>query len=69
VSETPPGERPKWSITWLLRIQRVGRNRRELPAEQEGERRRLNKWLFIAIIGGIIIAEVIFGIWLGILPR
>jgi hypothetical protein len=65
-----PGERPRWSFTWLLRIQRTGRNRREgVGGADQTVTPRLRRWIIVAIIGGIVLAEVIFGIWLGILPR
>lgn len=65
-----PDERPRWSFTWLLRIQRTGRNRRPAGAEDsQTVTPRLRRWIIVAIIGGIVIAEVIFGVWLGILPR
>lgn len=63
--EPPSGDRPRWSFTWLLRIQRVGRNR-AVEAPGDGRQRRT---ILYVMLGGIIIIEVAFGLWLGILPR
>ena len=65
----PDRERPRWSFTWLLRIQRTGRNRAVTSGDSATMTPRARRWLIAAVIFGIIIAEVIFGIWLGILPR
>lgn len=59
--EPPDGDRPRWSFTWLLRIQRVAR--------RTDDERRVGRAVLVAVLAAIILGEVIFGIWLGILPR
>jgi hypothetical protein len=71
MTEEPPGERPKWSITWLLRIQRVGRNRptyREMDAEPPFHKSMAFKWFAWSIVL-LLAIEVAIGVWLGVLPR
>lgn len=69
--EPPPGDRPRWAFTWLLRIERLGRNRRERPADNgehldtEG---RLRRWAIIVVVAMLLI-EIAVGVWLGYLPR
>lgn len=65
--EPPTGDRPRWSFTWLLRVQRVGRNRRSLGDGPNGA--RTTRWVVYVVLGGVILIEVAFGLWLGILPR
>lgn len=64
------GGRPHWTFTWLLRIQRVGRDKTERAVDGEVDRKEL--WLRIAgyvILGLVIAAEIWFGVYLGLLPR
>jgi hypothetical protein len=71
VEEEKPGERPKWSITWLLRVQRVGRNRSPLPPQATAADRaaagfsRLFPWAVLLLL----LLEVGLLVWLGVLPR
>ncbi len=68
-AEPPERERPRWSFTWLVRVQRTGRNRRELSAGDEQRSGRL--WraaLWLAVIA-VLLVEVWLGIILGVLPR
>ena len=73
MTEEPPGERPKWSITWLFRVQRVGRNR-PLAGGQNGATRgdrvaagfsRLFPWAVLLLL----VLEVGLLVWIGVLPR
>lgn len=65
--EPPTGERPRWSFTWLLRIQRTGHRRRPLPPDLSGHR-LLRAALWVAL-AGVLLVEVWLGIVLGVLPR
>lgn len=61
--EEPPTNRPRWSFTWLLRIQRVGRDRRERQVDGEVDR----KDLALRIGGYVILALVLaFEVWLAV---
>jgi hypothetical protein len=66
-------DRPRWSFTWLLRIQRTGRSKAP-PVGSDGmtpnERRmvgasRLFPWAVILLL----LLEVGLLVWLGVLPR
>ena len=62
----PGGERPRWSFTWLLRVQRTGRNRP--PGDdspQPGGFSRLFPWAVLLLL----LIEVGLLVWLGVLPR
>jgi hypothetical protein len=65
--EQQPGERPKWSFTWLLRIQRTGRNR--APVADDGPRVtgfwKAVPWIVMLVLG----IEIAVGVWMGLLPR
>ena len=67
-AEEPPGERPKWSFTWLLRIQRTGRNR-VVPANGEESSRSMWSRLFPWAVILLLLLEVGLLVWLGVLPR
>ena len=63
----PPGERPKWSFTWLLRVQRVGRTRPpDAPPDSPG--RSFARWFPWAVVL-LLIIQVSVLVWLGVLPR
>lgn len=62
--EPPSGDRPRWSFTWLLRIQRIGRDR-ALRREAEGGQSLLTHWLFwvlLAVVGLEAIALVLLDV-------
>lgn len=65
----PPtdGERPRWSFTWLLRIQRTGRNRLPRGAGQAGPGSTFSR-LFPWAVLLILLIELALGIWLGHFP-
>jgi hypothetical protein len=68
--EEPPVERPKWSITWLLRIQRTGRNKLPPAGMTRGDQRwiamsRLFQWVVV----GMLVVEIALLVWIGVLPR
>lgn len=65
----PDGERPRWSITWLLRIQRTGRDRREPPAGSDVPQPRMVWKILPWIVLGALIVEVAILVWLDVLPR
>lgn len=68
--EGPHGGRPHWSVTWLFRIQRTGRDRheRDIDAGEYHERRWGRVIVYIAL-GAIALIEIGVGVWLGVLPR
>lgn len=55
MSSDSGGERPKWSFTWLLRIQRIGRH---ADAEGEPSRRALFSRIFPWTVVLILLIEV-----------
>jgi len=64
------GDRPRWSVTWLIRIQRIGRDRREREIEANNEAQSRVARVIVAItLGAIALIEVAIGVWLGVLPR
>jgi hypothetical protein len=72
LDEQQPGERPRWSFTWLLRIQRVGRNRRVETSltDADGEPKMTAFWKAVPWI--ILLAlgvEIAIGVWLDLIPR
>jgi hypothetical protein len=68
--ERPPGDRPRWSFTWLMRIQRISRDRAERQTDGEVERKStIAKVIGYVILGIVIAAEIWFGVYLGLLPR
>jgi hypothetical protein len=60
------GERPRWSFTWLLRVQRTGRNRP--PDGGDGPGRNFSRWFPWAVVL-LLIVQVTVLVWLGVLPR
>jgi hypothetical protein len=62
-----PGERPKWSVTWLLRVQRIGRNR--IPQNTDPTTRSGFGRFFPWVVVLILLIEVGVLVWLGVLPR
>lgn len=64
-NDTDP-ERPRWSFTWMLRIQRVGRNRR---LEGDGSKEPVFRWWATLIVVLLLIVETATLVWLGVLPR
>jgi hypothetical protein len=63
------GERPKWSITWLLRIQRTGRNRSPLPLTRMDKVTVGFAKAFPWAVLLLLLIEVGLLVWLGVLPR
>ena len=61
---TPPDDRPKWSITWLFRVQRVGRNR----ADRVVSPMRGGRWFPWSVLC-LLLIEIAVLVWLGIIPR
>jgi hypothetical protein len=59
----PPHERPKWSVTWLFRVQRVGRNR-----PLNGSAQGFSRWFPWAVLLFLAI-EIALLVWIGVLPR
>lgn len=69
MTDEQPGERPKWSITWLFRIQRIGRNRSPLPLTT-GDKASLGfAKLFPWAVLLLLLVEVALLVWIGVLPR
>ena len=64
---TPPGERPRWSFTWLVRLQRVGRNK-PTELQQEGAKIQRNHTLLLVILVAVVGAETIVLVLLDVLP-
>jgi len=64
--EPPPGDRPRWSFTWLLRFQRTGRNR-PAPPPDGGRGGLITHWVFWVLLA-IIGLEAIALVWLDVLP-
>jgi len=65
-----PDDRPRWSINWGLRIQRIGRNRRERELDgTQASRERMRIRLGYAVLGLVLLIEIAIGMWIGILPR
>jgi len=62
-----PGDRPRWSFTWLLRIQRTGRARPPVDpnAPQVSGFWKAVPWIIMLALG----IEIAIGVWLDILPR
>jgi hypothetical protein len=60
---TPPDDRPRWSITWLFRVQRIGRDR-----SPDGPPSRFDRWFPWAVIL-LLMVFIAVGVWLGLLPR
>lgn len=62
-----PPDRPRWSITWLLRIQRTGRRRdRELDAD--GAKLERNHRVLLVLLIAVVGAETIILVLLDVLP-
>jgi hypothetical protein len=68
VPEEPPGERPRWSVTWLLRIQRTGRHR-PTPRPDDTPQPRLVWRVLPWVVLGALIIEVAILVWLEVIPR
>ena len=66
--EPPKDERPRWSITWLLRIQRTGRNRRAEGPDAPNPSGRWFRWFSWGVLL-LLLIEVAVGVWLGLIPR
>lgn len=64
----PPKDRPRWSITWLLKVQRVGRDRRERYADRRRDDSLGFRW-FMWLVVALLAVEVAVGLWQGWLPR
>lgn len=62
------GERPRWSVTWLFRLQRVGRNPRPREPGEPGNRHLISR-IFPWAVLLLLIIEVAVGVWLGLIPR
>jgi hypothetical protein len=64
---TGPDDRPGWSITWLLRIQRRARTKpRPTPANgKSGTGFQWFSWGVVALLT-IVVALLV---WIGVLPR
>jgi hypothetical protein len=60
----PDDDRPKWSITWLFRVQRIGRNR----AGQPDAPMRGGHWFSWSVLL-LLLVEIAVLVWLGIIPR
>jgi hypothetical protein len=58
-----PDDRPKWSITWLFRIQRSGRT--DADGDTNGRARHWFSWAVLLLL----LVEVGVLVWLGIIPR
>ena len=70
--ESPePDERPRWSFTWLMRVQRVGRSRPIQPLAGDEETPKPSTFMKLVpwIIMGALGVEVAIGVWLDLLPR
>lgn len=65
-----PDDRPRWSVTWLLRVQRTGRQRRKPRPTGSGNGKGGSgfQW-FSWIVLAFFVAEVAFLVWQGFLPR
>jgi cytoskeletal protein RodZ len=63
-------DRPRWSITWLLRIQRTGRQRRKPrpTASGNGSGGTGFQWFSWSVLAFLVI-EVAILVWQGFLPR
>lgn len=58
-------ERPKWSVTWLFRIQRIGRKEPRPASEKSGTGFQWFSWIVLALL----VVEVGILVWQGFLPR
>lgn len=64
---TPGDHRPRWSFTWLLRIQRTGRPHRE-PMENESAKIEKSHRVLLLILLAVVGAETIILVLLDVLP-
>jgi hypothetical protein len=62
-------DRPRWSVTWLLRIQRTGRQRRKprptIPHGNGGSGFQWFSWGVVALLT-IVVAVLV---WIDVIPR
>jgi hypothetical protein len=61
-------DRPNWSITWLFRIQRVGRTKPRPARARSGSSGTGFQWFSWSILA-ILVVEVAILVWQGFLPR
>jgi len=65
--EEQPDRRPKWSVTWLFRVQRVGREKPR-PISGDGGGAGFKGWFPWAVLL-MLGLEIGVLVWLGIIPR
>lgn len=61
-------EPPRWSLTWLFRVQRTGRTRRAVDDDDVPRPRTFWKavpWIIMLALA----IEIAIGVWLDLLPR